>query len=115
MQRIADFFADERRDSGVLFIRISERPVQKRTQIEAKLRRKRLVQMQRILIECHLCGRHILLGKARQVRHGIARQQTRQEEIQNHDQQKAHERQQHIFSVLLHARTSFSLRSSSNA
>ena len=115
LQRIADFFADERRNSCILFIRISERPVQKRPQVIAKLHRKRFVQMQRILVKCHLRGRHVLLGKACQVRHRVAGQQPRQEKIQNHDQQKAHERKPHIFSVILHARTSFSRWSSSNA
>ena len=90
MQRIADLFADERRDGGVLFIRISKRSIQQRAQVVAELHRKRLVQVQRVLVKCDLRGRHVLLGKACQVRHGVARQQTRQEKIQNHNQKKAH-------------------------
>ena len=54
MQRIADFFADERRDGGALFIRIPERPVQQRPQIEAKLRR---------YLSCCLTLYHVPEGK----------------------------------------------------
>ena len=102
LQGVSQPLANEGGNGGFLLIRVAKCSVQQGAEIIPKLHGYRLVQMERLPVVSYLCRGHVLLGKAGQIGNGVSRQKPGKKEIQRSHNQKAHQCQYQVFSILFH-------------